>query len=238
MTVKNNGKEISELLKMAMILRSHFCRIVQNTRCVIYVHWAITSRFWRVNKILPAVSLHGAEVTGFDIRVWSLVREKFKFSWGFSPYICRSFFCGLLKWKVRWSWPSSASVVGSFWPHVYVCEANMGHETWRVYVASRVWFWIVDAMAMLSDKMVKVCKNLIEYFEVFSAIWKWNVSSACRMAVESFPSLVVVLLFNELPDQNTIMNHSWFSRSIITCSDALSIGNKNLSEIKLKLLAC
>ena len=70
LSIESIGKEISELIKMAVILRGHFCRISPNTTsCVIYVQWAITSQFWPVNKILLAVSLHGAEVTGFIIRV-------------------------------------------------------------------------------------------------------------------------------------------------------------------------
>ena len=84
---KNIGKEIPELIKMAVILRSHFCRISpkHDQLCNSLVQWAITSQFWPVNKILLAVSLHGAEVTGSIIRVWSLVEEKIKFCWRFSP---------------------------------------------------------------------------------------------------------------------------------------------------------
>ena len=69
-TVKNIGKEISEVIKMVVIYYGAiFVALSQNTRCVIYVQRAITSQFWPVNKILPAVSLHEAEVTGFNIRI-------------------------------------------------------------------------------------------------------------------------------------------------------------------------
>ena len=55
--------------------------------------------------------------------------------------------------------------------------------------------------------------------------------SVSSMAVES-PTCLVVVLFTELPDQNTMINNSEISRSMLTCSDALRIGKNNPSEIK------
>lgn len=55
------------------------------------------------------------------------------------------------------------------------------------------------------------------------------------MAVESPPCLVVVL-FTELPDQNTMINNSKFGRSMLTCPDAQRIGNQNFSKIIFKLV--
>lgn len=60
---------------MSVKLRRQFRRISNSTRCVSYVQWTITSQIWPVNKILPAVSLHTAEVTEFNKSLKPFLRK-------------------------------------------------------------------------------------------------------------------------------------------------------------------
>ena len=65
----------SPRINMSVKLRRQFRRISNSTRCVSYVQWTITSQIWPVNKILPAVSLHTAEVTEFNKSLKPFLRK-------------------------------------------------------------------------------------------------------------------------------------------------------------------